>query len=346
MSRVLNRDIEEIVESNLPFEQFRKKTFLITGATGLIGSLLVKVLLVCNQRKNLNLRVLAAVRNLDTAQKLLGADEALAYVAWDMNSGKAKIDSAVDYIIHTASITNSKQMVSYPVETIQTAVRGTAAVLELAREKCASMVYVSSMEVYGNPNLPRMVSEDDYGYIDLSNVRSSYPESKRLCECLCTAYASQYGVRVCTARLAQTFGAGILASENRVFAQFARSAMHGENIVLHTAGESDGNYVYTSDAVRALLILLVGGKSGQAYNVVNEKSHMTIAQMAQMVMECFGGGKIRVIFDIPEDAMKYGYAPPTKMHLCAKKIEQLGWHAQIGLEEAYRRMMEYMEETE
>lgn len=346
MSTVLNRDLEEIAESNLPFEQFREKTLLITGATGLIGSLMVKALLVCNQRKNLNLRVLAAVRSLDKAQKLLGADAALSYVVWDMNSGKANIDSTVDYIIHTASVTNSKQMVSYPVETIQTSVCGTAAVLELAREKCASMVYVSSMEVYGNPNLPHMVSEDDYGYIDLSNVRSSYPESKRLCECLCTAYASEHGVRVCTARLAQTFGAGILASENRVFAQFARSTMRGENIVLHTTGESEGNYVYTSDAVRALLILLVSGKPGQAYNVVNEKSHMTIAQMAQIVMECFGSGNSKVIFDIPEDTMKYGYAPPTKMHLSAKKIEQLGWYAQIGLEESYRRMMEYMKETE
>lgn len=137
----------------------------------------------------------------------------------------------------------------YIMRAIIDAKENAQAVLELAREKNAAMVYVSSMEVYGNPNLTHEVSEEDYGYINLSNVRSSYPESKRMCECLCTAYASQYGVQVCTARLAQTFGAGILATENRVFAQFARSAISGSDIVLHTLGQSEGNYVYTSDAI-------------------------------------------------------------------------------------------------
>lgn len=263
-----------------------------------------------------------------------------------MISGKLDYNGTVDYIIHTAAITNSKLMVSNPVDTIRTSIYGTEAVLELAREKNAAMVYVSSMEVYGNPNLTHEVSEEDYGYINLSNVRSSYPESKRMCECLCTAYASQYGVQVCTARLAQTFGAGILATENRVFAQFARSAISGSDIVLHTLGQSEGNYVYTSDAIRALLLLIIFGESGQAYNVANEKSHLTIVQMADMVLKNFGNSNAKVVFDIPEDSMKYGYAPSTKMHLSAKKIENIGWHAQIDLEESYRRMIEYMKETE
>lgn len=346
MSMVLNKDLEEIAVSKLPFEYYQEKVFLITGATGLIGSLMVRSLLTCNKSKNLRLRVLAAVRNIDKAEKLLGKDEALSFIQWDMISGKLDYNGTVDYIIHTAAITNSKLMVSNPVDTIRTSIYGTEAVLELAREKNAAMVYVSSMEVYGNPNLTHEVSEEDYGYINLSNVRSSYPESKRMCECLCTAYASQYGVQVCTARLAQTFGAGILATENRVFAQFARSAISGSDIVLHTLGQGEGNYVYTSDAIRALLLLIIFGESGQAYNVANEKSHLTIVQMAEMVLKNFGNSNAKVVFDIPEDSMKYGYAPSTKMHLSAKKIENIGWHAQIDLEESYRRMIEYMKETE
>lgn len=345
MSIVLNKDLEEIAASNLPFEEYRNKVFLVTGATGLIGSLMVKSLLACNKKKNLGLRILAVVRNIDKAEKLFGHDDAISIVQWDVFSARLDVKGNVDYIIHAAAITNSKLMVSNPVDTIQTSVYGTESVLKLACEKKASMVYISSMEVYGNPNLTHEISEDDYGYIDLSNVRSSYPESKRMCECLCTAYASQYNLHVCTARLAQTFGAGILATENRVFAQFARSAINGSDIVLHTQGQSEGNYVYTSDAIRALLILLVFGESGQAYNVTNEKSHLTIAQMAEMVLDRFGHEDAKVVFDIPEDSMKYGYAPSTKMHLSSKKIEKLGWRAQISLEESYRRMIEFMKET-
>lgn len=346
MNEMLLRDLKSIAESDLPFDQMRGKTFLVTGATGLIGSLLVKALLACNCQRKLSIHVLAAIRNTEKALQMFGKDDALSILKWDINQEQITVDGTVDYIIHTAAVTNSKQMVTDPVGTIQTSLNGTKATLELAREKGAAMVYVSSMEMYGNPNLERMVTEDDCGYIDLSNVRSCYPESKRLCECLCTAYAAQYQVRVCTARLAQTFGAGILKTENRVFAQFARSAMEGANIVLHTTGQSEGNYVYTTDAIRALLLLLVKGQSGHAYNVANERNHMTIADMAELVIKCFGNGNNKVVFDIPEDALMYGYAPQTKMHLSSKKLEQLGWQAQVDLEESYRRLIKYLGETE
>lgn len=346
MHTILEKDFEEIIASELPLEQFREKVILVTGATGLIGSLLVKFLLFCNQKKKLNLSILVAVRNIKKAEALLGKDETLQFIQWDMTSDKPNYSGTVDYIVHTAAITNSKIMVTNPVETIRTSLHGTETVLELAREKRAAMVYISSMEIYGNPNLPHMVSEEDYGYLDLSSARSSYPESKRMCECLCTAYVVEYGVRVCTARLAQTFGAGILPGENRVFAQFARSVMTGSDIVLHTLGQSEGNYVYTADVIRALLLLLVKGEAGQAYNVVNEENHMTIAQMAEMVVRCFGNANTKVVIDIPENSMQYGYAPQTKMHLSSKKLENLGWHAQVGLKESYRRMIKYIQEIE
>ena len=143
------------------------------------------------------------------------------------------------------------------------------------------------------------------------------------------------------ARLAQTFGAGILPGENRVFAQFARSAMNGEDIVLHTKGLSEGNYCYTRDAVLGLLTILLEGENGEAYNVANPDSHTTIADMAQMVCEKIGDGKIKVVFDIPE-SNTYGYAADTKMKLNSDKLQSLGWKPEIGLEEAYRRLIESM----
>ena len=143
------------------------------------------------------------------------------------------------------------------------------------------------------------------------------------------------------ARLAQTFGAGILPGENRVFAQFARSAIKGEDIVLHTKGLSEGNYCYTRDCVTGLLTILLKGTDAAAYNVSNPAAHTTIVEMAVLVAEKIAGGKIKVVFDIPQDNA-FGYAADTKMKLNSDKLQALGWKPEVGLEEAYQRMINEM----
>ena len=198
------------------------------------------------------------------------------------------------------------------------------------------------MEMYGSfAEFNNNVTETELGYIDPLAVRSNYPESKRLCENLCVAFYSEYDLPVKIARHSQTFGAVILPGENRVFAQFARSAIEGKDIVLHTKGLSEGNYCYTRDTVIGLLLILLNGKNAEAYNVTNPETHTTIADMAKMVCEKLGDNKIKVIFNIPETNM-FGYAADTKMKLNSDKLKNLGWMPQIGLEEAYRRMMKSM----
>lgn len=164
------------------------------------------------------------------------------------------------------------------------------------------------------------------------------PKGKRLAECLCMSYASQYRVPVKVARLAQTFGAGVLPGENRVFAQFLRSALKGEDIVLHTKGQSVGNYCYTADAIEAILLLLVMGENGEAYTVVNEETTTAIADMADLVARYFSNGKSKVVFDIPQNN-SFGYAPDTKMRLSSQKLRNLGWTPRVSLFEAYKRMI-------
>lgn len=344
MENVLINDFVSIAQSDLPFEEFRDRSFVITGATGLIGSLLVRSLLYCNQERGLNLKVYAVVRNVEKAKGIFGEDTpALEYIVADLAKDEIEGSFGCDYVIHAAAVTTSKLMVADPVGTIRTAIDGTEKLLKLAVEKKArSFVYISSMEVYGQPKTEGKTAEKDLGYIDIGTVRSCYPEGKRMCECLCNAYAAQYGLNVKSARLAQTFGAGILPTENRVFAQFARSAMNGDDIVLHTTGESEGNYVYTADAIRAILLLLVKGTSGEAYNIANEESHTTIRQMAELVADKIAGNTIRVVLDIPEDASSLGYAPPVKMWLDASKMQALGWQPTVGMEEAYKRMISWM----
>lgn len=344
---ILEKDFEMIAESTvIDFNAFRNKTFLITGATGLIGSLCAKALLYISEQKNLGISVICIVRNTEKAEAIFDGFQKPLFVCMDLMKDEFPvIDAHIDYIIHAASITNSKLMVEQPVDTILTSLHGTEKMLNLAvNHDIRSMVYISSMEVYGTmpPNIK--AEETSLGFVPLNSVRSSYPESKRMCECLCLSYSSQYKLPVCCARLAQTFGAGILKTENRVFAQFAKSALKKENIILHTSGESEGNYVYSSDAVTAILFLLQKGKSGEFYNVNNEKSHLQIKDMAHMVADELSG-EIKVIFDIPEDSAKFGYAPQVKLHLSSEKINSLGWKATIDLKESYTRMMEYMIEN-
>ena len=161
-----------------------------------------------------------------------------------------------------------------------------------------------------------------------------------MCENLCAAYAHEYAVPVCAARLAQTFGAGVSKEDTRAFMQFAKSAMKGENIVLHTKGESVGNYVALKDAVNAILLLLTKGERGEAYTVSGDNTACPIKEMAKIAAETLSSPPVSVVFDIPEDAMQYGYAPDVKMHLCNCKLCALGWKPTMGLAEMFWEMAE------
>lgn len=342
LSSTLQEDLHYITGYPLPYEKLHGKTVLVTGATGLIGVSIVRALLTIG-----GINVIALVRNEDKARKIyvdfLENTYLKIYVGDILD--EISVEDPVEYIFHCASVTASKLMVEKPVETLVTSVEGTKNILNFSiKKRCTSIVYISSMEVYGTFDASKDVKETELGYIDNLKVRSNYPESKRLCENMCIAYLSEYGVPVKIARLAQTFGAGILPGENRVFAQFARSAMAGTDIVLHTKGISEGNYCYIRDCITGLFTILLKGLDGEAYNVCNSQTHTTIAEMADMVARKITNGKIQVVYDLPAENV-FGYASDVKMKLNSDKLQKLGWEPKVNLEEAYRRMISDVAET-
>lgn len=316
-----------------------KQTILITGATGLIGSNLVRFFLDKSEYD-----IVACVRNVEKFNSIFTKEVCTGRI----NTVKSDLcspviyEGCVDYIIHCASITSSKDFVEKPVETINISFDGTRHMLELAREKqVKGFVYLSSMEVYGTPNGDELITENFGTDLNTMDVRSSYPEGKRMCEALCKAYQSEYGVPVRIARLTQTIGADIEYNDKRVFAEFARCVIEGKDIVLKTKGETKRSYVYVSDAVNAIYKILIDGQDGEAYNVANKSTYCSIYEMANLVAERCADSSISVRI-CEENIEKYGYAHTLHMNLDTSKIEALGWKPEIGLEEMFTKLIHEM----
>lgn len=340
-NKILEKDVLDFSEQFELWERLRGKSILITGATGLIGTVFIKCLLKLSQQKDLDIKVVAVVRNIDKAKNVFSEcfDKVDFRVLELENISKEKINVHIDYVIHLASPTASKFFVDYPVETLRTAIEGTIKVLEFAKDsKVKGMIMASSLEVYGGNDNDELINEKYQGYVDPLEVRSSYNMGKRAAESLCHAYAKEYQVPVKIARLTQTTGAGISEDDNRVIVQFSRKASRGEDIVLHTAGESARPYCYTIDAISAMLFILLRGENGEAYNVANEDTYISAKDMALYLKNNFNPSiDIRVELN---DNM--GYAPATKLRLNTSKLKALGWTPRYSLNEIFKNLICYL----
>lgn len=329
------------------YEFLKDSNLLLTGATGFIGSVLVRLLCKENDLHKYNIHIFAIVRDEKKAKTLFGLRDDITYIIQDIRNPLAEIRERIDFIIHCAAITQSAHMIAAPVETSDTLLLGTKNILEAAlRCKPKSILYLSSMEVYGSvSDTGSLTGEDDLGALNILSARSCYPLGKRMAENYCFSYFHEYGVPVKIARLAQTFGYGVLPGDNRIFAQFAKALRVGEDLVLHTSGDSIGNYCDSLDAVHALLLLLEKGANGEAYNIVNDSLTMTIREMADLAAISLGKGNTSVVLDIPE-GNPHGYAPPTKLRLSSAKLRALGWMPKATLIDMYKSMIAWMAHTE
>lgn len=342
-------DLSKIIDVEfIDWDRLKGASFFITGATGLIGTTIVKALAFINKKRNLGLHIKALVRNEDKARARFFDCQEDGLIEYSVGSVEdfdyGNVEGTVDYIIHGASQTASKEFVQHAVETIDTAVSGTKNMLELARLKNArGFIYLSSMEVYGYPQKGHKVKETEVGTFSPLNLRNSYPLSKIMCESMCAAYAQEYGIPTRICRLTQTFGPGVSETDNRIFAYFGRCVKNKENIVLKTKGETERCYLYTADAVTAILAILLNGKNGEAYNAGDESTYCSISEMAKSIAEANG---IEVDYDI-QPVSENGYPETLYMDLDTSKLKELGWKPIGGgytIVEMIRRMIESKED--
>jgi len=339
MKKVQREDCQKVGKLDfIDWEKFRNTTILVTGSTGLIGSNLVNALAYNNQEKMLGIKLILPVRKVEAAERLFSWTDA-EIIPYKLGE-ELKLETFVDYIIHLASPTSSKHFTEKPVDTMTANIEGTRMLLEWAKAHLTKQfVYLSTMEVYGFPKKGHKVKEDELGAFETMNVRNSYPIAKIACEALCNNYYSQYRVPVVVLRATQTFGPGVKYDDGRVFAQFMRCVIEGKDIILRSEGLTERSYLYTLDAVSAILVGMTNGVPGEAYTVANSYTYCSIKDMAKMVVDKMDLGKIKVKFAIAEDITKLGYAETLYMDLDIMKIAELGWRATVNLQEMFERMI-------
>jgi len=310
-------------------------TYLITGVSGYIGESIAEKLL--KEGNN----VIAILRDKNSLSEHLNGR--ISIIEGDIRNIDLlnKCKEKVDYIIHGAAPTQSAFIIEHPVETSDIIINGMFNILNFAKiMQVKSIVFLSSMEVYGRFPLEKSerVIEEELGELNIKNIRNSYPHAKRIAENICYSYYKEYNLPIKIARLSQVFGKKPKLNDNRIFAQFVRSVKDNNDIVLHTLGESMGNYCDIDDAVEGIDFLLKNGLDGEIYNIVNEDNTMTIREMAEIVVEKIACNKIKLIFDIPE-TNQYGYAEYTNLRLSGEKMKSLGWVSRTGIKDMYSKML-------
>ena len=345
-SNLYIEDIKKMSTINLDYDKLKGKYILITGACGLIGSFLIDTIMYLNEHNNLNCHVYGMGLNLNKGSirfhKYLD-NKLFKYLSHDVNTPLDEINVDFDYIIHLASNTHPELYAKKPISTITTNVIGTNNLLDYAsNHNCKRFLFASSVEIYGeNKGDTELFSEDYLGYINSNTLRAGYPESKRCGEALCQAYISEKGLDIVIARLARTYGPTMLKEDTKALSQFINKAINGEDIVLKSEGKQYYSYTYVFDAVYGLLTVLLNGVNGEAYNISNINSDITLKDLAEIIASSVGK---KVVFELPNETESKGFSKATKARLDSNKINKLGFNPEYDIRSGVVRTIDILKE--
>ena len=325
MTAEYTKTIDEYTNYNYNWEFLRNKKIMISGATGLVGRFFIDVIMLMNNKKDLNCTVIGLCRNVEKAGEIFldyVGNKNFAIAEQDV-SEPIKYDEYADYVIHAASNTHPIQYATDPIGTIKTNVYGTNNLLEYCKKVNAKkFLLISSFEVYGSVDNVSKISETDYGVVDILKTRSCYPESKRLSESLTIAYSEQDNIDVSIVRLSRVFGPTMALSSSLATAQFIKNVLNNEDIVLKSLGNQQYSYNFVGDAVTAILTILEKGGNREAYNVSDENYDLTLGEFAKKIASA---GNKKVVFDLPDKIEEKGFSNSVMTITDSSKLKGLGW---------------------
>lgn len=345
---IYREDIEYVSSLKLPWEKLANKSILIAGASGLIGSFLIDILMEKNLH-GLNCKIYALGRNLTKAKsrfKKYWVSPFFEFILHDINKPlKLNNVNLVDYVIHFASNTHPVAYATDPIGTVTTNIIGTNNLLKFAVEHNAErFAFASSNEIYGENRGDVEVFDETYcGYIDSNTLRAGYPESKRCGETLCQAYKKQKNLDIVISRFTRSYGPTMLKTDTKAISQFIKKAVEDKNIILKSAGTQYYSYTYVADAVSGFLTVLLRGENGEAYNIADEASDIRLKDLAQIIADFVGK---EVLFELPDEIEKAGYSEATKARLDGSKIKKLGWKARYDIKQGLIRTMKILTEMD
>lgn len=336
-------DIKRVTDCIVNRQKLFSKRILITGASGLIGSAVADVLLYLNKEEQAGIQIILAGRNKEriiNRFNIFNEGVDYEYVHYDATKGFDERITA-NYIVHGASNVDPKKVSAQPVETMLSNIIGINALFAHSSET-SRLLYIYSSEVYGKKEDHDPYKEEEYGFVDILNPRASYPSSKRAAETLCAAYAKEHGRDFVIVRPGHIYGPTATKSDSRASSIFPYEVIAGENIVMKSAGAQLRSYCYCLDCASAILSVLTSGVSGNAYNISNKNSVVTIRQMAEAFAKA---GNKDVVFEVPTAEEKASYNLMDNSSLNSHKLESLGWHACFTMEEGAQHTLDILSQN-
>jgi len=325
-NKTYRSDILRSLSSVLKIDELKNSKILITGATGLVCSAIADILISSNQ----NIIVYAAGRSRERVIDRF--DGKANFVSYDANQ-PISFDIDVDYIIHGASNASPNLYIKEPVETMKTNINGIQNLLEFAYKKSVKkVIYISSSEVYGKIDCIEPFKEDQHGYVDLLNPRSSYSVAKTASETMCASYFAEYSVPFNVVRLGHIYGPSASKNDERVSSVFTYRAAEGKNLILKSEGKQLRSYCYSLDCATAIISVLTSGIPGEAYNISNRNSIISIHEMAELIAEISG---VKLISNIQVDSESFVFNPMVNSSLDSNKLESLGWSSAFSAKEGF-----------
>ena len=351
MNSIIRQDLEHIISSELVnWERFKNKTVLISGANGMLPSYMVDSLLFLNERRNYNIKVVALVRNIEKAKKVFIDYEngsKLEFLVQDVTM-PIHYDGTIDFIVHAASQAAPSYYGVDPVGTFKANTVGTINMLEFAKEKnVEGFLYFSTGSIYGNIEGEKVLLDESMsGNVNVLEVRNCYAESKRAGENACVCYNYQYKVPAKIVRIFHTFGPKVNLNDGRVFSDFCKNIIKGENIVLKSDGSAKRSFLYVADAVIAYFKVLLDGVPAQAYNVGGDEEHeISIRDLSDMLVRLYPEKNLRVIYDNNVDDLTYVKmrTPQSRVLPDLTRIYSMGWHPCYSVCDCFDRTIQAIE---
>ncbi|MDD3138566.1 MAG: NAD-dependent epimerase/dehydratase family protein [Lachnospiraceae bacterium] len=351
LNSVVSCDMEEIFEGNVDWACLNECTILITGATGMLASYMTYFLIFLNKMKNINVKIIAQIRNKEKAKKVffdLFNEKCINFVNFDLLD-EVNLDESIDYIIHAASLASPQYYTTCPVEVAEPNAIGTYNLLKFAeKKKVKGFLLFSTGDIYGDVRGEQKVFEETMGYADPLYIHSCYNESKRMAETWCKTFFYEKKVPTKIARIWHTYSPTMdIENDPRVFASFVKCVIDNKNIEMLSEGRQTRTFCYITDAIVGFFLILFSGKDGEAYNICNTEECYSIREIAEIVQKNSIKSDTVVVCkkrnknDVYLENKTYGDMVPQN-----SKLKELGWNCKVNCNMGFSRVIKKFREDE